>query len=352
MDTAPSQRVISSSILISSNATHVHINEEGISCAADFISEKLLTVKRLDAGRKSKTGLRPNGGTQQEVDRIFFIDCMNFCFWTPAGSDKFTVNYQNNTYTGYHALLACICKSIDNGLPLVSPEYYSKITVEILKQVLKSDSNGDIPLIEERVAILREVGTVLCEQFNGSFINFLNLYGKNSQMLIEKCLEYFPNFRDECKSYHKSGEIVYFYKRVQILIADIWDHFNGEGLGYFDNTVSMLTMFPDYRVPQILFQFKVLEFSAHLLTELRNFSLLPKSGQIEQEIRGCSIQAVEKIKNKLNENLTVEQHEMIIKNGWSVCSVCIDFFLWDWCKENQIDIENIIPHHRVLTTFY
>ena len=39
---------------------------------------------------------------------------------------------------------------------------------------------------------------------------------------------------------------VAFYKRAQILIADIWACFEGQGLGYFYD-INYLTMFADYR---------------------------------------------------------------------------------------------------------
>ena len=54
---------------------------------------------------------------------------------------------------------------------------------------------------------------------------------------------------------HK-GRLVHFYKRAQILVADLWAAFgcqtadNGHFASFVD--VGKLTMFADYRVPQIL----------------------------------------------------------------------------------------------------
>ena len=39
---------------------------------------------------------------------------------------------------------------------------------------------------------------------------------------------------------------VSLYKRAQILIADLWLCFDGQGLGQFDD-IDTLTMFADYR---------------------------------------------------------------------------------------------------------
>ena len=56
-------------------------------------------------------------------------------------------------------------------------------------------------------------------------------------------IEYFPSFRDECEY---RGRRVSFYKRAQILVADLWSCFQGSRDGAFPD-VDCLTMFPDYR---------------------------------------------------------------------------------------------------------
>ena len=62
---------------------------------------------------------------------------------------------------------------------------------------------------------------------------------------------------------------MFFYKRSQILISDIYAAFKGEGLGKF-NDIAELTTFPDYRVPQILLHFGILEYKEELLQKLKN----------------------------------------------------------------------------------
>ena len=61
---------------------------------------------------------------------------------------------------------------------------------------------------------------------------------------------------------------VALYKRAQILVADIWACFKGQGLGRFHD-VDVLTMFADYRVPQALVYFDVLAYSDELMGRLK-----------------------------------------------------------------------------------
>lgn len=57
--------------------------------------------------------------------------------------------------------------------------------------------------------------------------------------------------------------VVAIYKRAQILVADIWACCGGRGIGTFKD-IDMLTAFADYRIPQALVWFGVLQYSDHL----------------------------------------------------------------------------------------
>ena len=50
---------------------------------------------------------------------------------------------------------------LQNGIKLTDPNFYADITKEKLADVLKSDSQYEIPLLEERVQVLQEAGRKL-----------------------------------------------------------------------------------------------------------------------------------------------------------------------------------------------
>lgn len=77
----------------------------------------------------------------------------------------------------------------------------------------------------------------------------------------------FPGFRDH--SIYK-GRQVFFYKRAQICVADIYGSFGGKGLGEFED-IDHLTMFADYRVPQILYHMGVIDYSNELKKKSNSF---------------------------------------------------------------------------------
>jgi len=62
---------------------------------------------------------------------------------------------------------------------------------------------------------------------------------------------------------------VEFYKRAQILVGDVWACCGGTGYGAFSD-IDALTAFADYRVPQLLVWFEVLQYSDTLRHTLHN----------------------------------------------------------------------------------
>jgi hypothetical protein len=59
------------------------------------------------------------------------------------------------------------------------------------------------------------------------------------------------------------GHQIHFYKLAQLLIANVWRSFKKIDLGEFYD-IHELTIFPDYRVPQILRHWGVIEYSKEL----------------------------------------------------------------------------------------
>lgn len=80
-------------------------------------------------------------------------------------------------------------------------------------------------MLESRWKILQESGKILNDKFNGSFLSCIKQSQQSAQKLLELITNNFPSFRDEA---FFEGKKVSFYKRAQILIADIWGLFKGK----------------------------------------------------------------------------------------------------------------------------
>lgn len=187
---------------------------------------------------------------------------MNFCFWTPGEDTKWKV--ENNT--GYFALCAAINRAIRNGIDITNPKFYSTITESDLKEILESDDGlTEAPLIKERLDCLHEVGQTLLEKYDGNFENCIKLCENSAQKLLTLITTEFPCFRDEATF---NGKAVSILKRAQILIGDVWACYRGDSLGKFTD-IGTITMFADYRVPQVLVHFGAIKYSAELMEVLK-----------------------------------------------------------------------------------
>jgi len=153
--------------------------------------------------------------------------------------------------------------------------------------------------------------------------------------LVQAITADFPCFRDEATY---NGHPVFFYKRAQILVADLYAAFTiGKKKLLNIHNVGELTMFADYRVPQILHHEGVLHYSEKLERKISNSTILPHGSLYEIEIRAATIESVELIKDVLH------------STGMITNSIYIDWLLWQKGEEMR---DKMLPPHRTISIFY
>ena len=342
--------------LISKNAQHIQICEEGVRKCAQEVIERIQCGKVQLLNHCKKDIIYPQMPNEDGVDWIFFLDALNFSFWNFSNDNnsQYFVTYKGVGYSGLLGFVAAVCRTLDSGVALTSPTFYRTISEEQLNLYLMGDNGIPCPLIKERVECLHEIGNILNQKYQNSFVNCIKQcepYGVNkAQNLLKLIRDEFPCFRDEenmTLKDQRSIVTVSFLKRAQILIADLWSLFEGKGLGKFED-IKGLTMFADYRVPQSLQYFGVFQYSEELLNELNKPGQIMEHGSLfEIEIRGCSIEAVDRI---------VKQTKMIMNQEKSeltnyVTDMAIDYFLWTFRREKRKEMEKF-PYHKVRSVYY
>eukprot|EP01102_Stenamoeba_stenopodia_P003587 TRINITY_DN13772_c0_g1_i1.p1 TRINITY_DN13772_c0_g1~~TRINITY_DN13772_c0_g1_i1.p1 ORF type:complete len:343 (+),score=60.01 TRINITY_DN13772_c0_g1_i1:28-1029(+) len=329
-------RVIESAEFIANNATHVSIPKDSIRNAAQQLVE-MMKQKQYSSACWKQNELTPSVADENSLNWIFIIDTLNFCFWAKTPEELFAVTYKGKRYTGYWSLCACINRALDEGVALTDANFLANLQRETIEHIFRSDNGQAVPLLEKRLSVLREAGQVLQSKFQGSFRNCVAQANRSASKLVDLVVENFSSYRDQTEY---KGKAVYFYKRAQILVADIWACFEGEGLGQFDD-IDTITMFADYRVPQALRFFGLLEYSSELEKRLTEDPYLPSGDPLEVEIRGCSIWSVELLKRCIIESFNVK----------SVNCIILDFFLWDYAIEHKQEMTSI-PIHKTSSVFY
>lgn len=233
-------------------------------------------------------------GTEKTINWLIALDAANFSFWPDPGNERWRVEHGGEWLDGYQALAASFKRAVGENVPLHEPKFLASLTAEQLRGVFRG--KGEIPLFAERLANLREAGSVLIEKFGGSGAALVERAGGSAAKLAALVVEAFPSFRDEARYY---GESVPFHKRAQILAADIHGAFEsgtsaGKSPAAFHDMDS-LTAFADYKVPQILRELGVLVYSPSLARHIDERLPIEAGGRREVEIRAATVEAVERL---------------------------------------------------------
>ena len=192
-------------------------------------------------------------------------------------------------------------------IPITSSDFWQnehECTEEALKHVFRSATEEEVPLLRERLTCLREAGQILYEvRLWSSFSLFQLAHGKlqKYQCSFTRCIEAanhsaaalvniladnFPCFNDVV--HYENRKNIRFLKRAQICVADLWAAFDGEEYGDFDD-IGKITMFADYRVPQILNTLGCLWYSPPLENTIRRKKLIESGHTWEIQVRGLYI---------------------------------------------------------------
>jgi hypothetical protein len=265
---------------------------------------------------------------EQTLNFVLLFNAISFSYW---GEPKWTIEVDNKKFDGAWGMIVALGKAIDNGFPLLKFDYLATIDLETLARILFG--NTRIPLMKERVKILNEIGNVVCSKYEGRFNNLLKLANGDCMRLLSIITKEFPSFEDISEL---EGKEVFFYKRAQLFINDIYQIFNGKGFGELKN-IDQLTACADYKLPQILRKKGILKYSTELSDKIDNKIEIPHNSREEIEIRANTIWAVEYIKTE------------VLKNDPRILSTEINDHLWLSTQEKFPDDK---PYHRTRTTAY
>lgn len=258
---------------------------------------------------------------------VLILDALNFSFWSEP---KWRVRWRGQTLDGYWALAASLTSAIERGVPLTDPVYLADGADA--GKLLAGVDGTTIPLLPARQAALQEVGRGARDACGGSFLACVSEARGSAARLLHSLVEHFPSFRDVTRY---KGREVPFYKRAQLLAADLHGALVSASGGLFGDLCA-LTMFADYKVPQVLHGLGVLVYSSELESALRSHAVMAYGDPREVEIRAASVQAVELICHLLAER------------GLEAPAFDVDWRLWSLGQGRAWPL----PYHRTRSVFY
>ena len=272
---------------------------------------------------------------EEAIDFILVSNTINFAFTDFETQVKFEVDYAGKRWSDSEAMFACMKRALEEGIPFLDGKYLSTLIRGDLAHIFRG--NIEMPLLDERVEILRSVGQVLEAEYGGRFHHFVRsasprLYD-DGKGLIDKLVKEFPRFNDVSRY---GGHQIKIYKLAQLGFWVLYATLHHTGHFRLEDP-EKLTAFADYIVPVALRVMDILRYSPRLEKAIRSGRLIPRDSTQEIEIRAHSIYATALLREEINKRRPPDRQVIIPQ---------IDARLWTHYHTTHW------PHHLTRTIMY
>ena len=269
------------------------------------------------------------------IDFILTCDCIDTAFTDFTTHEKFQVDYAGTHWSDSDALFACMKRAMDNRTPVLDGNFLAQVTRPELEKIFAG--NIEIPMLDQKMEVLHQVGAVLAERYQGRFHNFINdcplrLYDKGDG-LVERMAREFPRFNDVSEY---DGHTIKIYKLAQLGLWFVYSSLRKTGLFKLED-LDKMTAFADYMVPVPLRLFGIFTYSPELEQAINSHQMIARNSRQEVEIRAHTLYATALLSEEINQ-LRPANLQIIIPQ--------IDARLWTHYHTTWW------PHHLTKTIMY
>jgi hypothetical protein len=323
--------VLSSVLPVVDGASHIQVSEEAIRAVARWMAYEEFAP--ISAGLSPLFPIEPRAKELTEFTML--VNTLNFAFTDFTTSEKFTTTYMGQHFVDSEAMVAKLHQGLGSGTPVTSGAWMATVTAADLRRLFADTI--EIPLIDERVAMLREVGSVLVARYEGSWWNWVQdcsgaLYD-NGSGLLERLASDFPRFNDASQW---RGHRVQFMKLGQLGLWTLHMQLKKIGTPLLSDP-QLLTAFADYIVPVALNLFDIFHYSPSLMEKIKSGTEITRDSDEEIELRALSIYAVARL---------VEEINLLRPADMQLISPQVDYRLWKSYHATHA------PHHLTKTVMY
>jgi len=271
----------------------------------------------------------------EALDFIMVSDSIDTAFTDFSTHMKFQVDYAGKHWSDSEALFACIKRAMDQGMPILDGHFLAKVTRADMARIFAG--NIEMPMLDEKTEVCRQVGAVLVEKYDGRFHNFIRscpprLYD-NGNGIIERLAKEFPRFNDVSQY---DGHEIKFYKLPQLGIWFVYSSLHPLGKFKLDD-IGAMTAFADYIVPVALRLMGMTSYSPALEHAINSYQMIPRDSTQEIEIRAHCLYATALLREEINKIRSPEMQVIIPQ---------IDARLWTHYHTT------FWPHHLTKTIMY
>jgi hypothetical protein len=232
------------------------------------------------------------------MDFIMVSTTVNSAFTDFKTHVKFQVEYEGQTRSDSDAMVACLKRAMDEGIPILDGKFLATISRAQLAKIFSG--NIEIPMLASKLEDCHEVGKVLAERYDGRFHNFIKscppkLYD-NGKGLIDRLVTEFPRFNDVSPF---EGHEIKFYKLAQLGFWGIYSGLKSTGVFPLDD-IGKMTAFADYIVPVALRLLGITTYSPSLEQAINSYQMIPRNSTQEIELRAHTLYATALLTEEIN----------------------------------------------------
>lgn len=309
--------------------SHVQLNDSAIEDLAETLAEKEMEVPAWDA----PVFPDEDASTADVVDFLMIGNSINFAFNDPDTGEKFETEYLDIPWKGAFGMWAILSRAMDDGVPVLNPDWLSSLTIEEFSDLTQPSGNVDLPHIANRVKNLNQLGDFMLHRDIDTFQTLFEEYDVLHGGFIDDLVQC-GAYQDE-RTY--KGDTVPFNKRAQLAVTMVYDrlHYHGNQEWATFEDIDSLTLFADYGIPAYLNTVGAIEYSPELEQTIENQDEIPEDSPEEVEIRLATVQV-----GSILRDLLESQH------GVSVGIPELDYTLWELRQEAETN------EHNTLTDSY
>ncbi|USN96806.1 MAG: hypothetical protein H6797_01215 [Candidatus Nomurabacteria bacterium] len=308
------------------HAHDVTIDDAGLKALAEPVRQRFL--KGFD---NVEDAFGSTDDLDKDINLVYFETAANFCFWAQDDKDKWKFEHNSQSSGGWYGLRNAFAKALDDGVPIYDPQFMSELTLSQAANIFRGQDNIQIPLLEWRVNNIVDAANFLLRKHEGSAHLFLKACDFDAPTIAREITHALTSYRDGA---WYEGKWIWILKRAQILPNDL-SQLTQKYPDFAIKNTHKLTVFADYRLPQILEHYGVLQYSQSLSQKIIGKQLLPSGSTEEVEIRAATIAACK--------NLSELLPDMTIAD--------IDVSLWLISQDMRSD-PSLKPHHLTVSYFY
>jgi hypothetical protein len=273
--------------------------------------------------------------TDEAIDFVMVADSIDTAFTDFVRHERFHVQYAGRHWSDSEAEFACIQRALDQGVPFLDGHYLARITRAELAKVFEGDM--ELPMLDEKLEVLHQVGEVLAANYHGRFHKFVNscsprLYDQGNG-LIDRLVKEFPRFNDVSML---DGREIKFYKLAQLGVWMLYAMLHAAGKFSLEDPQKM-TALADYIVPVALRLHGITRYSEKLEEAINSHQLIPRDSRWEIEIRAHCVYATALLTEEINKRRPADRQ---------VITPQIDARFWTHFHTTNW------PHHLTKTIMY